>query len=754
MVKTMRARTPILSVSMFFALCVGVFGARAPHAGAMLLYQLPSQPSNILFIPGTEGSRLYYRNPIGLGVAIERQVWEPDYHTDIPYLVMNADGTSRYPLYTKENDIIGSLYGNNAIESQIAKQRLGEGGVQVYGDFKDFMNNLVASGTIKEWRAYPYDWRYDVRDVVNDGTFTEMPDHSIKRVYVEDVLEQLASSSPTGQVTIIAHSNGGLVAKALLQKLEAEGKSGLVDRLIMIGTPQWGTPAAIGALLHADNFSDVPNLIVNSTEERAITKTMPGPYDLLPSPTYLTHVADPVATFDQDGLLSGKFAISFGGAIWSFLPFENFLEDSDGLDAQAGGVADLHAPVPLSPRLIDKAVATHAALDNWIPPHGVWVTTIVGWGQDTVKTLAYTTGSKIICSPVPPSSVGLISDACADTLELEHTPVTTQDGDGTVVSASAVGDTFDTLYFNAARFWNDGNSNYTHQNLTAAAPIQNIITDILSYMDPSDEPYITADKPTNGANPVKLRISSHSPVNLVVTDASGNQSGVLPIPGTDFSGVKQDIPGSSVQVFDDEQYVNIPQNGTYTILASGYAPGAATIRLDTIGSGGVASTTATFADIPTTASSTITFSVSNDTPTAPAVDLDGDGTTDFIALDTADPLAYVRFMRDAIKAMALPKSEHFALDARLSLIERQLTDESKRDHGRGNVGQRGGGYRHDFGAVDSSVKLELDLLARYVENQFALEEHASTRWHNAQIGIPTAEAETILGMINRLTSLL
>ncbi len=51
--------------------------------------------SNVLFIPGTEASRLYYRGTLN----IEHQVWEPDAYTDIPYLAMNANGTSKYKRY-------------------------------------------------------------------------------------------------------------------------------------------------------------------------------------------------------------------------------------------------------------------------------------------------------------------------------------------------------------------------------------------------------------------------------------------------------------------------------------------------------------------------------------------------------------------------------------------------------------------------------------------------------------------------------
>ncbi|MCP5810435.1 hypothetical protein NL321_30250, partial [Klebsiella pneumoniae] len=50
-------------------------------------------------------------------------------------------------------------------------------------------------------------------------------------------------------MTIVAHSNGGLVAKALLNQLGGETAKSLVGRVIMIGVPQSGAPADLGAML-------------------------------------------------------------------------------------------------------------------------------------------------------------------------------------------------------------------------------------------------------------------------------------------------------------------------------------------------------------------------------------------------------------------------------------------------------------------------------------------------------------------------
>ncbi len=700
--------------------------------------------SNVLFLPGIEGSRLYYRGALG----IEHQVWEPDFHTDIPYLAMNADGTSKYQLYTK--DVVGKIQEHNPLWSTIAN--IFRNNLEVYSSFESSMNNLVASSTfgLKKWEAYPYDWRYDVRDIVQNGTPTEMSDGSIRQVYLRNVLEEMASSSPTGKVTIVAHSNGGLLAKALAISLGVDAPK-YIDRIIMVGTPQWGTPSDIGAMLHGDDGTNALGIISNSGDIRAAAETMPAVYGLLPSPAYFAHISDPVVTFNTGGLLSGKFSASFGSALSSFTALKNFITDAAGLDAQAGSATDLRSPLALSGSLVDKATATHAVLDAWTPPAGITTTAIAGWGQDTVEALAYTTGSKVVCTS---GRAFTATSICADTPSLQHTPVLTQDGDNTVVSPSAVGDTSNWLYFDASAYKSDGHGNFVHQNLTSAVPIEDTITHLLMGADIGNEQYMVTTKPPNGTNPIKLRVSSHSPVNLVVTDASGNQSGVLPIPGTDFSGMKRDIPGSSVQVLDDEQYVNVPESGTYKIVASGYAAGSAMLDVDTIGSDGTVTATTTFANIPTTASSTITLSVVSGTPTAPSVDLNGDGTADFTAVSSSagtDPLVYARYIRTVIASLSLSRSEKNALDGWLRGIEQQLTSTQKEPHSKW---QNDKVHQYVLNMQKSMVKTRLDMLKRYIEQQVALAALPQPQRFSSQIGISATEAEIIIGMINQLKTLL
>ena len=69
--------------------------------------------------------------------------------------------------------------------------------------------------------------------------------------YIEQTLRGLAATSKTGKVSIVAHSNGGLVTKALLNKLGSEAAS-LVDK-IHSGRATSGAPEALGVALVGHN---------------------------------------------------------------------------------------------------------------------------------------------------------------------------------------------------------------------------------------------------------------------------------------------------------------------------------------------------------------------------------------------------------------------------------------------------------------------------------------------------------------------
>ncbi len=626
---------------------------------------------NVLFIPGTEASRLYYHDSNG-----EHQVWEPDFHTDIPYLAMNADGTSKYKLYTK--DIIGLLYGNTGLYNFV---RLDQNDFEVYGGFEKFMNKLVASSTIKEWGAYPYDWRYGVRDVVNNGTLTEQPDGSIKRVYVENVLEQLASTSPTGKVTIIAHSNGGLVAKALMEKLKTDGKSSLVDKLIMIGVPQWGTPNGIGVLLHGDGGTHLLGLISYAGDVRNVVATMPGPYDLLPSSAYFSHINNPIATFSSDDVAK-PFHDAFPNGITSYGDLVSFITDAQGLDSQVGDASNLNVPLALSSALVDKATATHTALDTWTPSSGTKVTSIVGWGQLTPYSYAYEASlGHRFCDFI--FTVFGRNLFCHRKNQLGHTASLTEDGDDTVVAPSVAGDVGKVWYFNLSDYVHTAKISIIHRNLISSTPIQHVILELLKGKNISQS-YITSTKPTATKNPLTI-ITGMSPINITATDVAGEVTGIVPIATTtDFYLAVHDIPNSAVNVLGEEKSISLPQGDTYSLAVDGYDTGPANIQIKEVGAQGDVTASTTIADIPVATSTKITFSLSaTSTPSAVVIDFNGDGVSDATITprvgavtsftSAVNPLNYLHYTETVIGDMAIGKSIKRVLLTRLKNISRLIS---------------------------------------------------------------------------------
>jgi pimeloyl-ACP methyl ester carboxylesterase len=669
--------TTPLSSATSFRLEVGVYdGAGNTGSGSNTVPLSPvattTGVSNVLFIPGTEASRLYMRSGFQ-----ERQLWEPSIWTDIPELALYPDGTSVNEVYTK--DIVGDLY-DNTLLGDVVRLKLGDD-AKIYGDFVLFMDSLVASSTLgmRQWRAYPYDWRYDPRDVVEDGTLTKLSDGSLAQVYLENVLDTLASSSATGKVTIVAHSNGGLVAKALIEKLVAEGKADKIDRLITIGTPAWGTPTSIGVMLHGDGQNYGAGLVAYAPQVRAAAAAMPGPHVLLPSSTYFAHVEGPVATFTEGGM-SQPFHNAFPGGIRSWSELTDFASDAFGLDASVTDPDALNKPFALSPSLLAKARATHDALDSWTPPAGLEVTSIAGWGQLTVYRYDYAEHvGHVFCLDV------FQGFSCTKKPQFIHTPKMTEDGDGTVVSPSATGGGGGVWYFNAQRFNTDHKGNIVHGRLTSADPIQRIILRSLRGEEVTED-YVGDIKPTGQGTPLTL-IGAESPVNLLVTDGEGNETGLVPISGLEgLYFKKQGIPGSAVEVSGENKFVTLPAGPSYSVVAIGYASGPATLFVENLDSNGVATASTTLVDIPVATSTTISLAISTGgVPSSAEVDLDADGTTDATIVSGAggasslNPLDYLTYMQGVVAAMPLDPKVAKQLQIKLENVEHVLRHDGQWD---------------------------------------------------------------------------
>ncbi|MBI5004361.1 hypothetical protein HZC00_04665 [Candidatus Kaiserbacteria bacterium] len=556
----------------------------------------PDCNSNVLFLPGIEASRLYRPQVVG---DPEKKLWEPGIHDDLHDLYLNPEGKSvRDDVYAKTGDVLD--------ETPI--------GVNIYQSFIDKMNDLESRDLINDWETGPYDWRLSLDDILTHGKQTSDQIsyfNATDTPYLIQELKRLAATSRTGKVTIVAHSNGGLVAKALMEKLGPEAPV-LIDKMIFVAVPQAGTSAALAAALHGHDQAIARGVVVDEADARTFASTSPMTYHLIPSAQYFTQVDDPVISFDAS---LPDWIARYGATIHSQERLHDFLVDSYGrVDTQTG---DIDQPVRLSGTLLSAGEAVHADLDNWTPPSGVQLIQIAGWGvPTTVSGMTYTQKG----TGVKPE------------------PTLTVDGDGTVVVPSAL---WTSTTSGAENYWMDLKQYnkdhplqtafglpflvFEHSRILETDSTLNFITDqVANTSKPLAEyRYLSTQAPASIES--RLRYSLHSPLTLNLFDDQGRHTGV----STTTGQVEEQIPGTYYMEFGETKYIFTDASTTAHILMEGYDTGIFTFNADQyVGDTLTASTT--FKDIPTTENTIVSLDIQSDIGTLSpmSIDKDGDGTVD------------------------------------------------------------------------------------------------------------------------------
>lgn len=555
--------------------------------------------SSVLFLPGLKASRLYKEGILNCSVNCEDQLWEPNWDTDVEALFMNPDGTSMSEMvYTR--DLMSEAYGT----------------INIYKSFLENLEEMKSvDGTIADYSAVPYDWRLSLEDIINGGVKTG---DNISYIgisddpYIESELRRLASTSDNGKVTIVAHSNGGLVAKALLKKLADEGDPLLtkVDKVIFVAVPHLGTPSAITAMLHGDK-QGIPVLATELTARR-LGEYLPGGYHLLPSQKYFETVSNPAVTFG-DGM--DDWVTRFGEEVTSESGLHGFLTDSyERIESED---ENLLTPSYLHNDLMTYAETIHESLDSWIPPSTMEIVEIAGWG-------------------IPTTISGV--EYYEDKGKIKFKPITTIDGDGTVVTPSAHwsnGITASTTkYWVDEGQWNKDNrlstlgglNSINHKNILEVQEIISLIEDSIekSATFPT-RTYVFNSVPTREVDTPRLVYSLHSPLTLDIYDSLGNHTGV----STTTGEIEEQIPGTYFIQFGDEKYIFTDTGSPFTISMSGYDSGTFTFKIEQL-QGDSTVSSVEFKDIPTTASTTVRMSITNDIQSLSSlvIDSDDDGNSD------------------------------------------------------------------------------------------------------------------------------
>ncbi len=568
-------------------------------------------PSSVYFLPGMQASRLYTDGLLGT----EDQLWEPTRDQDVSELEMTEAGESVNDVYTR--DVIRSAYG----------------AVDVYDSFLNSLDTLKTAHTVSDVGVFAYDWRQAVDDIASQGTPYEDGAHDPVRE-VEDLARHNNS-----KVTLIAHSNGGLLAKALVRELEARGESYLIDRIIFVAVPHFGTPKAIGSVLHGYDQEKFHGLLVKAETARDVARNFPGTYGLVPSARYFEQSNADVVSFDTSPS-TALFRNAYGDVISTVGTLKAFMAgSSDG----RGAPSDTYEAGLSNEVMHTDALALHQLLDGWTAPAGIEVSEIVGEGLDTVKGFRYQEFTRRECT------LGFLN--CHDVQYYEAVPVLTQYGDATVVDQSAEGyvGSKGKYYLDLYEVGNDKNETpREHFDITELPSTQQLVASLLEKQN-RQIPYVYSTKPQY--TETRDLISVHSPVSITVTDTVGRVvekigDGV----GTEW---RTEIPGSAYIEFGESKYVVIPSGIDYTVALTGEAEGSYTLRIERLEGEADPVVLTTLAAATTTPDMTAEFTKEGGVFSTIKTDVDGDGVVDSVTTLDGEVSAHALFDQLSIYLTAL-----------------------------------------------------------------------------------------------------
>jgi len=562
--------------------------------------------SNVLFLPGLESSRLYANGSLG----IENQLWEPNRDADAEKLYLDANGKS----------LDDSIYTRDVVD---------EANVLLVGQsniYISFLHDLAKwkneEKIINDYAAIPYDWRLSLEDILNSGTVDQDGNISYAQKsadpYIIKELRRLASTSRSKKVTIVAHSNGGLVAKAMTNKLGAEAEN-LIDEIVFVATPQVGTPQAVGGLLHGFEQGlpkDWMPFFLSPKIARTLANNMPGAYNLLPTEAYLTGTGSgtstPIITF-ENGTLTQSWIDTYGNEIDNSAELYAFLKDENKKISSDSDM--LTIPSIINSQLLDSSKNVHQALDsNWTVSDAISVYQIAGFGEETLSGIKYWTGTECL---------EVVKDNCVSYRDkLQYSPEMVIDGDGTVVAPSAL------AMNNAKRYWvdlfdyNDTHINIKHADILEVQQLRDLIKgNILTKTETSLPKYISDAVPVYSSSIERLQYILHSPLALSVQDANGHA----------VSASSSAIPGATFRRFGEVQYISIPANIPHTVVLTGLSAGSFTLEMQEMKDETVVAETV-FAGIPTSDKTKVTMEVADGTIQGASpleIDYDGDNAVDY-----------------------------------------------------------------------------------------------------------------------------
>jgi len=591
--------------------------------------------SSIIFVPGFEGSRLYEKGKNG--DLIQR--WEAGIASlmDLNSLYLDNLGNSIKNIFV--GDVIERTnYTPDSINSNF------------YSSIANWFRKTKTSSLINDFFMFPYDWRLDVSDLAQNGSIST----NNEILNLKNKIIELSQNSKTDKITLIGHSNGGLLIKKTIQLLKNSGQENLVDKVITLGSPQLGTPKAIAAMLHGDGASLGLGFVLSSEKARSWGENMPGAYGLIPSKKYYQKVG-PIVSFDES--LNNNWISLYGNTL-DYEEQNSFLTGQDGREKPA--FDNLEFPTILNEFLLNKANELHDNIDNLEFPESIKFYEIAGVGVPTLKNLTY-------------------KSRLFGTVPVDYKLNFSCDGDKTVVSQSAIDSNLNPYYLNLFNYQKDTGNKFSHTNLVENPEIINLISNITVKTN-KDTSHITTIKPSLSECRFKI-FGIFSPADLDVYDSEGRHTGINRDISTDnFMVFDTEIPNSDFFMIGSQKYVVVPDEGEYNIKIDGTGNGVFTLDISTQENDQIINNIS-YNNIPVNPKLEAQVVVGSNNPEEIVLKIDsnGDGKIDQeIIPNNISPLSYLEIIRATIIDLKLSKKLEKSLlqqvDKIVSLIKKNKID--------------------------------------------------------------------------------
>lgn len=441
------------------------------------------------------------------------------------------------------NDNLSPIINTLSIGDVIKREtfNVGVGDITIFDYTEGLIKEFEGQGYIEGETlfTFPYDWRYGVSGKYTDGkTNSDL---------LKDKIAQILTQTGSDKIDVVAHSMGGLIVKKYVMDNSTGHK---IDKAVFVGVPNTGAPKSVKTLLQGDSFG-VPWLA--DSEVKKISKNMPASYDLLPSQEYYNQKGSFVQVIDEGNEWPPDLNVVIDDL--NYQEMENYLVQDHSLNSIA----------------FNNAEALHTQeFDNYdLTRQGIDLYSIVGCKNGTLGKITERRYADVFGSQVAYQNP-------------KYFP-----GDGTVPLESAT----NLPIKQANKFYLLSSK---HSRMMTADGSRQKIVNLISGSNLSVGSSITQD--ISQCNLNGKAISVYSPVDIFVTDQSGNKLGLA-----EDGSIVNEIPGADFEVWGEHKFVFIPQDGgeNYSIGLDGTASGTFTIKSQDI-SGSQTGATEVFESIPVT----------------------------------------------------------------------------------------------------------------------------------------------------------